>query len=128
MFSDHIKKSTRFPQTGLLMAAGALVLVCQLVAIALVADQQVQRASVRDLQRFAQQVAFADCIERSTGSAKHSCIRQSQLESNGGMPASASMALEPTFTANNVAMADDAVTTDMVGVLRVGLKNARQPR
>ena len=128
MFSDHIKKSTRFPQTGLLMAAGALVLVCQLVAIALVADQQVQRASVRDLQRFAQQVAFADCIERSTGSTRQSCIRQSQLESNGGMPASASMALEPTFTANNVAMADDAVTTDMVGVLRVGLKNARQPR
>lgn len=125
MFSDHLKKATRFPQTGLLMAAGALVLVCQLVAIALVANQQVQRASVRDLQRFAQQVAFADCIERSTGPTRHGCIRQSQLESNGGMPASASLAIEPTFTVNKVAMADDAVTTETVGVLRVSVKNAR---
>ena len=41
------------------------------------------------------------------------------------MPASASMALEPTFTVNNVAMAGDAVTTETVGVLRVGVKNAR---
>jgi hypothetical protein len=121
MFSDHMQKFSRFPQTGLLIAAGGLVIVCQLVAMALVADRQVQRAGVRDLQRVAQQLAFADCIQRSTGPARHGCLRQSQLESDGGEPVVARPANEQTFAIKNVASAGEAGANDTADIVRVGI-------
>lgn len=122
MFSDHMRKFSRFPQTGLLMAAGGLVVVCQLVAMAMVADRQVQRAGVRDLQRVAQQVALADCIQRSTGATRHGCIRQSQLDSSGYEPVIASPASEAgerTFSFKNVAIAGEGATNDTADLTRV---------
>ena len=77
MFSDYLKKVTRFPTLGLMMLAGGLVVVCQLLAMVMVAGNPLQNTFVRDLQ----QVALADCIQRSTLATRHGCIRQSQLES-----------------------------------------------
>lgn len=122
MFSDHMQKSSRFPQTGLLMLAGGLVIVCQLVAMAMVADRQVQRAGVRDLQRVTQQLALADCIQRSTGSTRHICIRQSQLDSSGyelAVASPASEAGERTFSIKNVAIAGDGATNETADLMRV---------
>ena len=122
MFSDHMQKSSRFPQTGLLMLAGGLVIVCQLVAMAMVADRQVQRAGVRDLQRVTQQLALADCIQRSTGSTRHLCIRQSQLDSSGHELAAASPAGEAgerTFSIKNVALVGEGATNDTADLMRV---------
>lgn len=122
MFSDHMQKPSRFPQTGLLMAAGGLVIVCQLVAMAMVADRQVQRAGVRDLQRATQQLALADCIQRSTGSTRHICIRQSQLDSSGyelAVASPASEAGERTFSIRNVAIAGEGGTNETADLMRV---------
>lgn len=121
MFSDHMPKMSRFPQTGLLIMAGGLVIVCQLVAMAMVADQQVQRAGVRDLQRVAQQVAFADCIQRSTGASRHGCIRQLQVDSSGGELLLASPASEQTFSTRKVAVAGDGVADAKATMMRVGI-------
>jgi hypothetical protein len=120
MFSDHMKKVNRFPQVSLLMLAGGLVIVCQLVAVAMVADQQVQRASVRDLQRVNQQVALADCIQRSTGPTRHGCILQSQIDSSGAELAATIPANDQTFTVKNIAIADEGMTSPAPDMMRVG--------
>jgi hypothetical protein len=124
MFSDHIKKVNRFPQAGLLVLAGGLVIVCQLIAMAMVADQQVQQAGVRDLQRVAQQTALADCIQRSTGATRHICVRQAQLDADVSSGATeitvASPGAEPGLAAKAVAMADDGMTSNNADLIRVG--------
>ena len=118
-------KLSRFPQAGLLLAAAGLVIVCQLVAVAMVADKQVQRAGVRDLQRVAQQASLADCIQRSTGANRHGCIRQSQLESDSGEPAVATQWSGPASNASNVAIADDLATNQTADIMRVGAAATR---
>jgi hypothetical protein len=118
MFSDHLQKFSRFPQTGLLMAAGGLVIVCQLAAMAMVADEQVQSAGVRDLQRVAQQVALADCIQRSTGPNRHICIRQTQIEPSGYEFAVPDPSIERDFSINNVAIARELARTETADVMR----------
>lgn len=121
MFSDHMPKMARFPQAGLLMAAGGLVIVCQLVAMAMVADRQVQRASVRDLQQLAQRVALNDCIQRSTGPTRHSCIQQSQLESDGPRLALAGQTTNEIFAIRAVAIEGEAVATSSADIMSVGI-------
>jgi hypothetical protein len=125
MFSDHLPKVKRFPQVSLLMVAGALVIVCQLVAMAMVADRQVQRAGVRDLQRATQQLAWADCIQRSTGPTRHGCINQANPESGDGELAQASQGSDRAFNPKNVAIADDGVTQPMPDMMRVGIAASR---
>jgi hypothetical protein len=125
MFFDHVKKANRFPQAGLLILAGGLVIVCQLVAMAMVADRQVQRAGVRDLQRVAQQLAWADCIQRSTGPTRHGCMLQSQPDAGGAELAAAKPADDQTFTVKNIAIADEGVTNPTADMMRVGVAAAR---
>jgi hypothetical protein len=125
MFSDHVKKASRFPQAGLLVLAGGLVIVCQLIAMAMVADRQVQRAGVRDLQRVAQQLAWADCVQRSTGPARHGCLLQSQADSGGAELAVALSANDQKFAVRNIAIADEGLTNPSVDMLRVGVAAAR---
>jgi hypothetical protein len=128
MFSDHVKKPSRFPQAGLLVMAAGLVIVCQLIAMAMVADRQVQRAGVRDLQRVTQQLALSDCIQRSTGATRHICVRQSQQDAyvkdvNSGATeiAIASPAVEPGFAVKNIAVADGSMTGSSAELIRVGI-------
>lgn len=125
MFSDQIQKSGRFPQAGLLMAAGGLVIVCQLVAMAMVADKQVQRAGVRDLQRIAQQLAVADCIQRSIGPGRRDCLRQSQLESGGDELVVNGPADPQTFAIKTVAIAGDDAVNGAADMMRAGIAGVR---
>jgi hypothetical protein len=125
MFSDHMKESSRASPAGLLMAAGGLAVVCLLVALALVAERQVQRASVRDLQRVAQQLALADCIQRSSGAHRHLCIRQMQLESGAFELAVASPSSQQDFNSKNVAIAGDGVAIETADMMRVGVPATR---
>jgi hypothetical protein len=123
MFSDHLKKVKRFPRVNLLVVSGGLVIVCQLAAMGMVADEQVQRAGVRDLQRAKQRLALADCIHRSTGPVRHGCISQSSRESSAEETAQAKPAGERLFFAKNVAsvaIADESVANTLPEMIRAG--------
>lgn len=85
MFSDHVQKIQKFPLLSLLAVAACLVILCQLLALALVVDRQVKRAELRDLTWMAQQVAITECIERSTGPVRHGCIQHARAARNGRM-------------------------------------------
>ena len=115
MFSDHWRKLTRFPQVGLMMLAAGLVGVCQLLAMVLVGGNPLQNTGLRDLQ----QVALADCIQRSTSASRHSCIRQSQLESDDRELLAASPADEESANTRNLAMTNEDATSDRADKLRV---------
>jgi hypothetical protein len=76
MISDHLRKFDEMPYKTLLLAAAGLVILCQLTALAFVADSQVEKAKLRESQRAAQMQAIAQCMETSAGPARHNCIRQ----------------------------------------------------
>ena len=125
MFSDQLQKMCRFPQAGLLLAASGLVVVCQLVAMAMVTGEKVQSAGVRDLQRVARQEALGDCIQRSHGPSRHGCIHQSQLESDGGEQVVAGPVNDETSPIGQVASADKAAASDTAAIVRVSVASAR---
>ena len=58
------------------MVAAGLVLLCQLVAMALVVDGQMNLAQVRDALRISERTAVIRCMESSLGATRHSCIEQ----------------------------------------------------
>ena len=76
MFSDHLRKIDEAPYKTLFGVAAGLVMVCQLVAMALVVDGQVAKAKARDAHHAYEQVAVVQCMESSLGVARHSCIQQ----------------------------------------------------
>jgi hypothetical protein len=67
------------PYKALLLVAAGLVILCQLAAMAFVADSQVAKARLRDEQRKAELVAIAHCMETSAGAARHNCIQQARV-------------------------------------------------
>ena len=73
MISDHFQKVDVISNRTLFLLAGGLVIVCQLVAMALVSDGQVKKAQVRDLGVANQQAAFAQCLEASVGNEGQRC-------------------------------------------------------
>ena len=82
MFSDHLRKIDEAPHKTWLLVAAGLVMVCQLVAMALVAGEQVQKAQMRGDSQASRQVAVASCVETSRGIAIKDCfqIGSSDLE------------------------------------------------
>ena len=82
MFSDHLKKIDNAPAKTLFLIAGALVIVCQLVAMALVVDGQVAKAKNRDAAFASERLAVIQCMESTMGSARHSCVQQARTASN----------------------------------------------
>ena len=74
MFSDHLQKVDQVPQRTLWLAASGLVIVCQLVAMALVAGEQVQKAQMRNDIDASRQAAVASCVETSRGEAVKGCF------------------------------------------------------
>lgn len=73
MISDHFQKLDLISSRTLFMFAGGLVIVCQLVAMALVSDGQVKKAQLRNLGVASQQAAFAQCLEASVGNGGQRC-------------------------------------------------------
>ena len=75
MFSDHLRKIDEASPRILLLVAAALVMVCQLVAMALVAGEQVQKAQMRGDSQASRHVAIASCVESSRGVAVKDCFQ-----------------------------------------------------
>ena len=84
MFSDQLQKIDKMPYKTLLVVAGGLVFLCQLVAMVLVVDSQVEKAQIRDAHYSSAQMVIADCSENYSGPARSRCIEQmrSELASN----------------------------------------------
>ncbi|NMM08411.1 hypothetical protein [Polaromonas sp.] len=78
MFADHLPKIDEVPNRMLFLAAAALVILCQLAAMALVVDGQVNSAQVRDALRVSERTAINRCMETSLGTARHNCIQQAK--------------------------------------------------
>ncbi|UUZ67307.1 hypothetical protein LP416_21275 [Polaromonas sp. P2-4] len=76
MFSDHLRKIDEAPHKTLFGVAAGLVILCQLVAMALVVDGQVAKEKARDAHHAHERMAVAQCMESSMGVARHSCIQQ----------------------------------------------------
>lgn len=74
MFSAHLKPIDKMSSSKMLLLAAALVLVCLLIAMALVAGGQVQRAELRQLNQANFQSAFANCLQNRQGSALRDCV------------------------------------------------------
>ena len=98
MFSDHLRKIDEMPYKTMLLVAAGLVILCQLAAMAFVADSQVAKAKLRDEQRQAELAAIAHCMETSAGAARQSCIQQARVVATASpQPTAASAPKEPAF-------------------------------
>ena len=78
MFSAHFIKAERWPVTNLFVLAGLLTVLFQLVAAALVADEQIDKAELRDQRNRAHDAAMADCLDRMqlvVRPLRHGCIQ-----------------------------------------------------
>lgn len=108
MFSDHLRKIQEIPHKTLLGVAGGFVILCQLVALAMVADEQVKKAQVRETQRISERIATAHCMESSMGAARHSCLQQAKaanLPSEVADPRQNSQAVASNFDGGSGALA-----------------------
>lgn len=75
MFSDHFQPIDKLPAKKVFLVAAALVFACQLVALVLVADGQVEKAQSRQAGQVSFQSAVAACVENSHGAALKNCAR-----------------------------------------------------
>ena len=73
MFSDHLKPIDTMPVNRLLLVAAGLVLACQLVAMVLVAEGQVEKAQLRQASQASLQAAVANCLESQQVSVIKDC-------------------------------------------------------
>ncbi len=89
MFSDHIRKVDNASGRTLLLVAAGLVIVCQLVAMALVAEGQVKKAEVRESQLSFQRTATARCFETNSRFDRQSCLDQANADLARSDPAAA---------------------------------------
>ena len=75
MFSAQLKPIDKMSANKMLLLAAGLVLVCLLIAMAMVAGGQVQKAELRQLSQANFQSAFANCLQSRQGSALRDCAR-----------------------------------------------------
>ena len=67
------------PYKALLAVAAGLVFLCQLLAMVLVVNGQVEKAQLRTAQHNATDTAIADCSNAVSGLARSHCIDQVNL-------------------------------------------------
>jgi hypothetical protein len=103
MFSAHFQKFDEMPYKTLLLVAAGLVLLCQLAALAFVADSQVEKAKLRETQRMAQMQAIAQCVETSVGPARQKCIQQVRVAASPAEPAPAAQGVPDAKTSHALA-------------------------
>ena len=75
MFSEHLRKVDDAPAKTLLLIVAGLVIVCQLAAMVLVADGQVEKAQLREATLASARAATALCVSNSRGFALRDCDR-----------------------------------------------------
>ena len=95
MFSEQLKPIDKMSANKMLLLAAVLVLACMLIAMALVAGGQVQRAELRQVSQANFQSAFANCLQSRQGSALRDCARLASSSTDGkdAVPQAASVAL-----------------------------------
>ena len=76
MFSERVKKVDTMPSKVLFGVAAGLVFLCQLAALALVANGQVEKAHVRDADYSYAQTEMADCSKTYSGPKRNQCIER----------------------------------------------------
>lgn len=76
MFSDHMKKVDAMPARALFGVAASLVFLCQLAALVLVVNGQVEKAYVREAYYSSVQMEIAGCSKTYSGAARSQCIEQ----------------------------------------------------
>ncbi len=76
MFSDHLPKIDHTSGKTLLLIAAGLVIICQLVAMVLVSQGQVEKAQAREATQASQRTATAWCLETSRGADLRGCATQ----------------------------------------------------
>ena len=82
MFSERVKKVDTMPFRVLLGVAAGLVFLCQLAALALVANGQVEKAHARDAYYTSAQTEMADCSKTYSGPARSQCVEQINADIN----------------------------------------------
>ncbi|WP_411886350.1 hypothetical protein [Polaromonas sp. YR568] len=98
MFSDHMPKIEEMPYKKLLLIAAGLVILCQLAAMAFVAESQVAKAKERDNQRRSELTAISQCMETSAGAARSQCIQQARVVATApAEPATANSSKAPAY-------------------------------
>lgn len=80
MFSDHLPKIERASNRHLWLLAAALVIVCQLIAMALVAREQVSKAELRRALSASVRVAVVRCLESAASATLNSCLLQAHAQ------------------------------------------------
>ena len=83
MFSDRLRKIDHTSGKTLLLIAGCLLIVGQLVAMVMVAQGQVEKAHAREATQASQRTATSWCIETSRGAELRGCVTSS---ANGTTP------------------------------------------
>lgn len=76
MFSDHLEKIDHASGKTLFFVASGLVIVCQLVAVVLVAQGQVEKAEARDVRQASDSTATAWCVQTSHGADIKGCANR----------------------------------------------------
>lgn len=79
MFSDYLQKIDKVSNKTLFGLAAGLVILCQLIAMALVVDGQVKNAQLRNAS---ERLAMLQCSQSSVGDARQSCIQQARAAMN----------------------------------------------
>ena len=96
MFSDHLPKIDEVPSKMLFLVAAGLVILCQLAAMALVVDGQVNLAQDRDAMRDSERTAINQCMESRLGAARHDCIQQAKAANTSMQDRQSMQALSDT--------------------------------
>ncbi len=100
MFSDHLQKIDRVSNRALLGVAAGLIILCQLIAMAVVVGGQVEKAHARNSAYASERIAFAHCIESSAGVARNICIAQAQASSLPSRDADSSLGAQAVASAS----------------------------
>jgi hypothetical protein len=111
MFFDPIQQPDEPSYKVWLGVAAGLVIACQLVAMALVVDGEVERAQSRGVQNASERSALAQCSQSSLGSERQNCVKQVQAAASV-LPQSATLqvladAAEPGGSVQSTALLRD---------------------
>jgi hypothetical protein len=83
MFSTNFPPVNPLPREYFFLGGGLLLVMGLLVAIAVIAGEQVKKAHKRDALLAAQRSAVAYCVETLRGKALNDCIQQAMAEPRG---------------------------------------------
>lgn len=83
MFSDHLEKIDRASPKTLFFVASGLVVICQLVAVVLVTQGQVEKAEAREVRLANDSTAAAWCVETSFGADIKGCANRQIVTTPG---------------------------------------------